>query len=1289
MTPRGALDAPARRPSKCLGAFCGWLAAVWVSAAAAAPAPLAWEAHDGYRMARLQVPATGRTGFTLMSPEQTGLFFTNQLSYERSLTNQNLLNGAGVCAGDYDGDGLPDLYFCNLEGANGLFRNQGGFKFENVTLGAGVACAHQTSRGAAFADVDGDGRLDLLVTSLLGPNAYLRNDGQGHFQDLTEEAGLVLKNAGCASLALGDFDGDGSLDLCLANNGDNSVLRSGGRIAFRMVNGRPVLSGRAAQRYRIVEGVLIELGPLPALYRNDGHGHFTAVSWTDGTFLTEEGQPLKEPPRDLSLMVAFRDLNGDGLPDLYVCNDFQTPDRIWINQGQGRFQALPDLALRSTCLFSMCVDFADIDRDGWDDFVNGDMWSRSHALRLRQTGATNPSPAHVGERMDRQQTHRNTLQLNRGDGTYAEIAHFAGLDASDWTWSVAFLDVDLDGYEDLLVANGHAYDTQDLDAIARQPLAPGTATANMRGGKELRDFPPLHTPNFLFRNRGDRTFEEVGAAWGFNSTNICHGICLADLDNDGDLDVVVSCLWKPPLVYRNDSTAPRVAVRLKGQAPNTQGIGAKMILRGGAVPLQSQEMQCGGRYLSSDQPQRTFAAGTLTNRMTLEVKWRSGKRSFLANVEPNCLYEVAEPSAGSPIIPMPPIHPIPPLFEDLSAPLAHTQVDRPFNDLERQPLLPKLLSRLGPGVSWFDLDGDGWEDLIIGSGAGGLMGVYRNDGKGGFARVEGGPFEQPVSRDQTTVLGYRTAEGGAVLLAGSATYEDGQTNGSVARSYEWPGVPPSSGAAMLTPEMPGAASLLRPGTAALRAGTVQDRLPGSSSSTGPLALADVDGDGQLELFVGGRVVPGRYPEAATSQMFRGRGGQWVLDAENSKALVGVGLVSGAVFSDLDGDGWPDLVLACEWGPVRLFHNEHGKLVAWDWKVRVEGGSALMPLSALTGWWSGVAAGDLDGDGRLDLVVGNWGLNSSYHRPSVAQPARMYYGDFDDNGVLDILEAETDWETGRIVPRRDLGWLAGGWPLLRTRFPSYRSFSVADLQEVLGDSAAKAREARAVTLATTLLLNRGDHFEAVALPGEAQHAPAFGVCVGDLDGDGHEDVFLSQNFFGMRLEEPRLDAGRGLWLRGDGTGKLTPVAGQESGLKIYGEQRGAALCDYDHDGRVDLVVGQNNGATKLYHNIGGKPGLRVKLVGRAGNPTGIGAVLRLLYPAAPSGPPLQPSTFNLQPSRRGPAREIHAGSGYWSQDGAVQVLGMPRAPSQIWVRWSGGKETTSDIPAGAREVTVRE
>ncbi len=380
----------------------------------------------------------------------------------------------------------------------------------------------------------------------------------------------------------------------------------------------------------------------------------------------------------------------------------------------------------------------------------------------------------------------------------------------------------------------------------------------------------------------------------------------------------------------------------------------------------------------------------------------------------------------------------------------------------------------------------------------------------------------------------------------------------------------------------------------------------------------------------------------------------------------LGLVAGACFTDLNNDAWPDLVLATEWGPVRIFKNEHGKLVPWDAPVTLNHQSST--INQMTGWWSGVTSGDLDGDGRLDLVAGNWGLNSPYHA-SPEHPVRIYFGELSGTGAHDLLEAYDDPDLG-IVPRRNFDAVSKALPFLREKFPTQMAYATASVAEILGEKMARVLELRANTLASMVFFNRGDHFEAVPLPPEAQWAPVFAVAVADMDGDAREDVFLSQNYFALQPEMPQLDAGRGLWLRGDGKGNLSAVAGQESGVRVYGEQRGAALCDYDQDGRVDLLVTQNAGATKLFHNVRAIPGLRVRLNGPPGNPNGIGAQLRLIFG-----------------QRLGPVREIRAGSGYWSQDSPVQVLATPESPTRIWVRWPGGQVTDSPVPQNAKEIAI--
>ena len=1227
-------------PRTCAGTL------LWLFLASQAGAA-AWQQETGYRFRPLEpVSEPGKPGFTQLPASLTGILFTNVLSQGRHMTNQIYLNGSGVAAGDIDGDGLCDLYFCGLDRPNALYRNLGNWHFQDITAQAGVACAGLDCTGAVFADIDGDGDLDLIVNTIGHGTHIFLNDGKGHFSELSPGSPINLKRGGM-SLALADIDGNGTLDLYVANYRVDTIRdMPHARIQGQYVNGAPTIVSFNEQPLTTPElegrfslepsGKLLEHGEVHVLAVNDGKGHFSPVSFTDGRFLDEDGKPLATPPHDWGLSIMFRDLNGDGFPDLYVCNDFQSPDRIWINNGKGQFRALPRLALRHTSRFSMGVDVADINRDGYDDIFVADMLSRDQYRRQVQVGELVPYFSQPGVYEDRPQYSFNTLQVNRGDGTYAELAWSAGVEASEWSWMPVFLDVDLDGYEDILISNGAERDGMNGDVIQqgeKMKKAGNLSERELLEGHRL--FPRLATRNLAFRNRGNLTFEEVSAAWGFDTPSVSQGMALADLDNDGGMDVVINNMNGPAGIYRNNCSAPRVAVRLKGVPPNTRGIGARLTLRGGAVPVQSQEMICGGRYLSADDNLRVFAAGSLTNRMTLEVRWRSGKRSTIEGVQPNCLYEVDE-NGAEPSAPAPPAGPEQPFFEDVSRLLQHQHHQEPFDDFARQPLLPKKLSQFGPGVAWEDVDQDGWDDLAIGGGKGGRLAIYRNDQHGGFTALSNPPLSRIVARDQTGIVGLSGA-----LLVGSNNYQDGTTNGGAIRVYD------------------------------LARNASGENVLGQASSTGPLSLGDVDGDGHLSLFIGGRVIPGRYPEPATSLLLRNEGGRFI----PKQRFEHLGLVSGAVFSDLDGDGFPELILACDWGPIRIFRNNHGHLEPWDlpitWRTNENGSlnSQLSTLSQLTGWWNGVTTGDFDGDGKLDIIASNWGLNSPY-RASPQEPQRIYFGDVSADGGVDLIECYFDTRLGKELPERNLRAVGAALPFVFENTPTFESYGRAAVADVYGQRLQHTQRLEVNTLATMVFLNRGDHFEAVFLPQEAQWSTAFGVSVGDFDGDGNEDIFLSQNFFAVNQDGFRQDAGRGLWLKGNGAGEFASVPGQQSGVIAYGEQRGCALSDYDGDGRVDLVIGQNGAETKLFHNVRAKPGLRVRLRGPAGNTRAIGAAMRLVYG-----------------DKMGPLREIHAGSGYWSQDSAVQVLGKSAEPTALWVRWPGGKTTQSPLSAGAREVEV--
>jgi hypothetical protein len=1199
----------------------------------------------------LSVPTEGRPGFTRLDPAVTRLAFTNFVPESRHLTNQLLLDGGGVTASDIDGDGRVDAFFAGLSGSSRLWRNQGGFQFEDITASAfNQVPGFQTwdVTGCVFADLNADAAPDLVLSTHGQGTWVLINDGRGKFTALPP----LNPGRGGHSIAVADVDGDGWLDLYLVNYRVRALMdMPNARATFRVVNGRtevatvdgrPTSAPDLTNRFTVnLRGGVEELGEPDVLYRNLDGSRFEEVPWTNGAWVDADGEPLAQPPFDWGLAALFRDLDGDGRPELFVSNDFQSPDRLWRNEsspGRIRFRLAPPGTFRHTSRFSMGADFADVNRDGLDDLVVLDMLSRSHEQRLTQLEGEPPSQIERSNPAATPQHDVNVLQLGRPDGSFAEVAAFTRLQASEWSWTPAFLDVDLDGWDDLLITTGQWRAARDLDVAANlRRLRQTRRMSDAELFAARRQYPKLDPPQVAFRNEGGR-FREVGAEWGWNFNGVAHGLCLADLDEDGDLDLLVNLLNGPAAVLRNETSAPRLAVRLAGAPPNRHGIGARIRVRPANQPAalpQSQEMMAGGRYLSGDAPLRVFSAAG-AERWSIEVRWPNGQFTRVPDAQPNRLYELHPDPAAPPPATASDVAIVTPWFDDLSSRLNHSHRTEDFDDFIRQPLLPRLLSTEGPGVTWADLDGDGTEELVLPGGFNGALEIFKVSTDSSFTRIH----QIPVVRPQPMALPWA----GKLLLAESS-YTDGSARGAAVSLWPQPGP-------------------------ALEAGP---------NAVATLAAADVTGDGSLELFVGARVIPGQWPRPPLSALVR-------IDTNGFKLLqvvTNAGLVRSAVFSDLDLDGDPDLAVAAEWAEPRFFRNEAGVLSPWIRPFLLDG-QPLQP-GALAGNWTAIHTGDFNSDGRQDVVLGNHGENT--YLELFGLPLVVAHGDLDNDGTHDVFlgyhpppipsgavssTRRPDPVLQPLHPVHGLSVLAPAIPLLRERFKSHRSFATSHLAEVLGPAGAAFPRLTNRWNTSILLLNHPTHWEVRRLPDPAQLSPVQGIAVADWDGDGAEDLFLTQNFFGHNHGWTRDDAGLGLILRGDGHGNFTPVDPAESGVRIPGEGRAAAMADFNADGRPDVVVTQHAGPTRVFRNTLAKPGVRVALDGPPGNPFGIGARIRW-----------------IAGDRSGPSREWHLGAGNGACDSTIQILALPDVPNPDWiVTWPGGREQRLRIPPDTRSIRIR-
>jgi len=1058
--------------------------------------------------------------FEQIQASHSQLNFRNQITQSEAynfLTFDGLHQGAGVGVGDFNKDGLKDIVFAGNMVADKIYINQGDMVFEDITASSGIANDGGWTTGVAIADINDDGYDDIYLCRFLYDDVQKRvnklyiNNGDLTFTESAVQ--YKLHDPGHSIMAAFlDYDRDGLLDIYMANQPPNSTV------------GKNALEGKEDYFYT------------DRIFKNGGSGTFAQVTDRVGV-----------QSYNYSLSATTSDLNRDGYVDIYVASDYDEPDMLYMNDGQGRFTNTADKSLRHMSNFSMGADIADINNDGWMDIYTADMVADDNARLKTNMSGMNPEKFwNLAKNGYHYQYMFNALQLNNADGNFSEIAQLAGLESTDWSWTPLIADFDNDGYRDIYVTNGLLHDMRDNDYLKAaqkeidEKLASGTAPNYLEIAERA---PSTPIANFMYRNDGDLQFSDVSAEWGGNFEGFSNGAAYADFDNDGDLDLIISNHNDYPTLYRNTTADNNyhsyVRFIPEPDAPAAQDFHVRVDIEYDGQ-VQAAEMQPVRGYMSTSEMAIHFGLGMYTMIDRVRITWPSGEMYELTDVPANQEIALDKSKATSRANRA---RSATEFKQARTSPIAFQHKENEYDDYAREILLPAEMSHLGPDIATGDVDGDGRDDLYI-SGAIGQAGkLFQQTSSGSFQDVPG-PWDQHADQEDITAL-FLDVDGDGdqdlYVASGGNEYDEGDSRQAdrlyINEGNSWR----------------------------------HDRsaLPAMRISTGAVAASDIDGDGDLDIFVGGRQVPGKYGVFAQSYLLRNEKGKFADSAtEIYGDLKGFGMVSSALWYDIDADGDEDLITAGEWMPITVLKNTDGKL---------SDATADMGMSKTVGWWNELSLADLNGDGEMDLVAGNLGKNIKY-RATEEEPFKIFVKDFDDNGTHDVYLGYYDSD-GICYPVRGRQCSSQQMPFIKEKFPNYNTFSKATIEEVLAERMDGATVHEATQFASVWIDMDPSGWQLHELPSAAQIAPVHGIVANDWNHDGHTDLLVAGNYYNREVETTRSDAGTGYVLLGDGSGSFTAMPSDRAGLAMINDVRDLAAISTPEG--MTILVANNDGPVQAY------------------------------------------------------------------------------------------------------------